>query len=81
MRYSAEKVYEVKVHNTILDTAIEAVHRRFVTHGTLLVDLAWLDPRKFDKVRTVSLPCNALENLSTCLLKFDSRATINNLQN
>lgn len=77
---NAEKAYEVKVHNTILDTAIEAIHRRFVTHGTLLADLAWLDPRKFDQVRTITLPSNALQNLSTCLLKFDSRATVNNLQ-
>ena len=77
---NAEKAYEVKVHNTILDTAIEAIHRRFATHGTLLADLAWLDPKKFDQVRTITLPSNALQNLSTCLLKFDSRATVNNLQ-
>lgn len=77
---NAEKVYEVKVHNTILDTVIEAIHRRFATHGSLLADLAWLDPRKFDQVRTVSLPSDALQTLSTCLLKFDSRATVNNLQ-
>ncbi|KAJ8270536.1 hypothetical protein GJAV_G00116060 [Gymnothorax javanicus] len=77
---NAEKAYEVKVHNIILDTAIEAIHRRFATHGTLLTDLAWLDPRKFDQVRTITLPSNALQNLNTCLLKFDSRATVNNLQ-
>lgn len=42
--------------------------------------MVWLDPRKFDQIRTISLPSNALQNLSTCLLKFDSRATVNNLQ-
>lgn len=31
----AERAYEVNVNNTILDTAIEAIHRRFMTHGTL----------------------------------------------
>lgn len=80
LQINAEKTYEVKVHNTILDTVIEAIHRRFVTNGPLVADLAWLDPRKFSQVRTVSLPSNALQNLSTCLLKFDSRATVNNLQ-
>nr|XP_054590119.1 52 kDa repressor of the inhibitor of the protein kinase-like [Nothobranchius furzeri] len=77
---NAEKTYEVKVHNIILDTVIEAIHRRFDIHGPLLVDLAWLDPRKFSQIRTGSLPRTALQNLSTHLLKFDSSATVNNLQ-
>ncbi|CAI5660952.1 unnamed protein product [Oreochromis niloticus] len=80
LRINAEKSYEVKVHNIILDTVIEAIHTRFVIHGPLLADLAWLDPRKFSQVRAVSLPSNAFQNLSTRLLKFDSRATVNNLQ-
>ena len=76
----AGKLYEVKVHNPILDVAIEAIHRRFLTHGTLIADLAWLDPRRFDQVRAFTLPGDALKNLSMCLLKFDSRATVNALQ-
>lgn len=60
LQINAEKTYEVKVHNTILDTVIEAIHRRFFTNGPLVADLAWLDPRKFSQVRTVSLPSNAL---------------------
>ncbi|CAI5660993.1 unnamed protein product [Oreochromis niloticus] len=80
LQINAEKSYEVKVHNIILDTVIEAIHRRFVIHGPLLADLALLDPRKFSQVRAVSLPSNAFQNLSTRLLKFDSRATANNLQ-
>lgn len=32
----AERAYEVKAHNhNIVDTAIEAIHQRFLTHGTL----------------------------------------------
>ena len=76
---NAERAYEVNVHNIISDTATEAIHRRFLTHGTLLADLAWLDPRNFAQIRT-TLPSNALENLRKCLLKFDSRATVNRLQ-
>ena len=68
------------MHNPILDVAIEAIHRRFLTHGTLIADLAWLDPRRFDQIRAITLPGNALKNLSMCLLKFDSRATVNELQ-
>lgn len=76
----AERAYEVNVHNIILDTAIEAIHRRFMTHGTLFADLAWLDPRNFHRIRDTSLPSNALQDLSKCLIKFDSRATVENLQ-
>lgn len=50
------------------------------THSTLFADLAWLDPRKFDQIRTTALPSNAFQNQSKCLLKFDSGATVNNLQ-
>lgn len=65
-----------------MDVAIDAIHRRFLTHGTLIgtLDLAWLDPRRFEEVRAVSLPDDALKNLSMCLLKVDSRASVNELQ-
>ncbi|XP_041923480.1 uncharacterized protein LOC121688149 [Alosa sapidissima] len=75
----AERAFEVNVHNRILDTALEAIHRRFLTHGTLFADLAWLDPRSFEQIRTTTLPNNALV-LSRCLVKFDSSATVDNLQ-
>lgn len=32
----AERAYEVGVHNQILDTASEAIQRRFLTYGTLI---------------------------------------------
>ncbi len=75
-----EKAYEVKVHNKVLDTAIEAIHRRFLTHGTLYADLSLLDPKNFPLIQTSALPESALEDLSKCLSKFDSRATVENLQ-
>lgn len=37
----AERAYKVNVHHSILDTAVETIHRRFMTHGTLFSDLAW----------------------------------------
>jgi len=76
----AERAYEVNVHNAILDTAIETIHRRFMTHGTLFADLAWLDTRNFSQIRTTPLPNTALKDLSNCLIRFDSRATVENLQ-
>ena len=51
-----------------------------MTHGTLFADLAWLDPRSFDKIRTTTFPNTAFEVLSRCLMKFDSSATVDNLQ-
>ena len=52
----AEKSYEVNVHNRIMDTAIEAIHRRFLTHSNLYADLACLDPRNFPQLSTSALP-------------------------
>lgn len=68
------------VHNTIVDTAIEDIHRRFMSHGILFADFAWLDPRNFHQIRATSLPSNELQDLSKCLIKFDSKATVDNLQ-
>ena len=76
----AEKSYEVNVHNRIMDTAIEAIHRRFLTHGNLYADLACLDPRNFPQLCTSALPQSALQDLSKCLQGFDSRATKENMQ-
>ena len=56
----AERAYKVNVQHSILDIAVEAIHRRFMTHGTLFVDLAWLDPRNFQQIRATSLPSQAL---------------------
>lgn len=75
----AERAYEVKVHNQIVDTAIEAIHQRFLTHGTLYADLSFLDPKN-SLIRNHALPKSALEDLSKCLVKFDDRATVDNLQ-
>ncbi|KAJ4928749.1 hypothetical protein JOQ06_004375 [Pogonophryne albipinna] len=76
----AEKSYEVNVHNRIMDTAIEAIHRRFLTHDNLYADLACLDPRNFPQLCTSALPQSALQDLSKCLQGFDSRATKENMQ-
>jgi len=71
---------EVHVYNQIMDTAVEVIHRRFLSHGTLYNDLAILDPRNFPEIRTNGLPQYALQELSKCLLKFNNNATVDNLQ-
>lgn len=76
----AFKTYEVKVHNEIMDTVIEAIQRRFLTHGSLYADLSFLDPRHFPDIKISGVPDSALQDLSRCLIKFDSSATVNNLQ-
>lgn len=77
---SPEKAYEVTVHNKIMDTATETLHRRFLSHGTLYADLAFLDPRNFAQLRSSSLSPLMFQELSKCLLKFDSEASAENLQ-
>ena len=74
------KTYEVKVHNQIMDTVIEAMQRRFLDNGNLYEDLSILDPRNFPDIKTSGLPESALKDLSRCLIKFNSSATISNLQ-
>lgn len=71
----ANSAYEVEVHNQIMDTITESIHRRFLTHGTLYADLALLDPRNFAEVLLDALPDSAFQELSKYLLRFDSRAT------
>ena len=39
-----------------------------------------MDPRNFQEIRTKGLPNTAMKDLSKCLLKFDVRATVENLQ-
>ncbi|KAJ8346852.1 hypothetical protein SKAU_G00282530 [Synaphobranchus kaupii] len=78
----AESAYRIDVHNQIMDTVIESIHRRFLSNGTLYADLALLDPKQFNQITSNAsgLPQTALQELSKCLLKFDSRATVANLQ-
>ncbi|KAK7880457.1 hypothetical protein WMY93_032902, partial [Mugilogobius chulae] len=72
---TAEKGYEVSVHNVILDTVTDKIQSRFSSNAKLCADFAYLDPRHFSSVKANGLPDMALEEVSKCLLKFDSGAT------
>lgn len=37
-----EMAYKTKVHHVIMDTVTESIHQRFLTHGRLFADLAYL---------------------------------------
>ncbi len=63
-----------------MDTATETLHRRLLGHGTHYADLAFLDPRNFTHLKSSSLPPLMFQELSKCLLRFDSEATAENLQ-
>ena len=47
---------------------------------SLYNDLAILDSRNFPEIRTNGLPQSALQELNKCLLKFNNKATVDNLQ-
>lgn len=67
----------------IMDTVIESPHQQFLSNGTLYADLALLDPKNFLDQITANisdLPQTALQELSKCLLTFDSTATVTNLK-
>ena len=78
----ADRAYEVEVHNQILDQVSQSLHDRFLSHGTLYSDLAFLDPKNFDQMSKITIMQykSLFAELSKCLLKFDSRATVENLQ-
>lgn len=63
----SEKVYEINVHHQILDIAVEAMHKRFLTHGTLYADLSRLHPKNFPLSTLVLSPKSALEGLGKAL--------------
>ena len=75
---NAERAYKIEVHNYIMDTVTESIHRHFLTHGTIYADLALLDPINVSRV--CDLPLTALQELSKYLLNIDSRETVSNLQ-
>lgn len=77
---NANSAYEAQVHNQVMDTVTESIHMRFLTHGSLYADLALLDPRNFTEVSSTGLPDTAFQEMSKCLLRFDSRTTPTNLQ-
>lgn len=77
---NANSAYETQVHNQAMDTVTESIHMRFLTHRSLYADLGLLDPRNFTEVSSTGLPDTAFQEMSKCLLRFDSRATPANLQ-
>lgn len=72
--YDSVKAYEVNVHNQIFDAAIEALHRRFLAHGTLYADLSLLHPKNFKMIHTSTLPESALAELSRWPLVHNSNS-------
>lgn len=76
----ATTAYKIKVHNVIFDTVAESIHRRFLNNGTLYADFACLDPRNFTDIKKCGLKTQSLKELSKRLLKYDERATVDNLQ-
>ncbi|KAK9542057.1 hypothetical protein VZT92_002056 [Zoarces viviparus] len=65
-----------------MDTVAGSMHQRSLKNGTLYADLALLDPKNFSQVPSYgdSFPEAALQELSKCLLPFDVRATVAELQ-
>ncbi len=56
----AQRVEAVKVHNQIIDTATEAIHRKFLTHGTLHADLSFQDPKNLRLKTSASARLNLI---------------------
>ncbi len=76
---SLQKTFEISVHNSIMVTFTETRYRRFLSHGTLYSDLSLLDLRNFSQVKSSPLPRATFQELSKCLLKFNTKATAENL--
>lgn len=77
-----EASHETDVHNQIMDTVLGSMHQQFLKNVTLYADLSLLDPKYFNQVTANAggFPEAVLEQLSNCLLPFDDRATVANLQ-
>lgn len=64
----------------IIDTAAEAMQKRFLTRGSLYADLSLLHPKNFPLIHINYLSESALEELRKLLVVYDSRGTVTNLQ-
>lgn len=77
----ALKSFEVNVFNLIIDTVTTSLKTRFnFENNTLYADLAYLDPKAFPNVNSEGLKLSTFTELSKKLLKFDERATVENLR-
>lgn len=64
---NADEDYKIKVHNVILDTVVESIHRRYAANAVLCADVSCMDPKHFSEI-------------SKCLLTYGERATVEALQ-
>lgn len=71
----ADMDYKIHVHNVILDTAVETIHRRYAANAVLCTDVSCMDPKCFLEIREKGLPDTAMRELSRCLLEIDGRAS------
>ena len=76
----AVSAYKIRMHNVILDTVTESMNKRFLSCGTLYVDLACLEPNSFSDIKKSGLQAPAMEELSKRLVRFDEGATSENLR-
>lgn len=69
-----EASHETDVHNQIMDTVLGSMYQQFLKNVTLYADLSLLDPKYFNQVTANAggFPEAVLEQLSNCLLPFDS---------
>ena len=68
-----ENLYEVNVHNVVLDTVISSLKTRFSEHGNLFADLSCSDPNNFSQIK--NLPETAFEKISSKVIRFNANAT------
>lgn len=73
--------FTVNVHNTILDTIVESMRRRFLKHRDLYTDLSCLSPTNFKEITEQGLSSIALTTLSNKLIQFNKNATNENIKN
>uniref|UniRef100_A0A8C5PR13 HAT C-terminal dimerisation domain-containing protein n=1 Tax=Leptobrachium leishanense TaxID=445787 RepID=A0A8C5PR13_9ANUR len=76
---SPSEKFRVEVYNVTIDKIIDSLQSRFTDHGQLFADLGCLDPKCFQEILKC-LPQNALERLSSLVVKFDSTASKEKLQ-
>lgn len=77
---NADMDYKIKIHNVVLDTVVESIHRRYAANAVLCADVSCMNPKHFPEIREKGLPKTAMKELSKCLLEFDEHATVEALQ-
>ena len=72
--------YEMEVHNTVMDCAIQSIANRFEIHKHLYTDLQYFEPDEFSRIYNTGLSDHSLEIVWKLIRKVEPGISVSDLQ-